>query len=203
MQEAPVHPRTQAGRREEAVDRLLSSALELLATRGFDGFTLADVGEAAGFSRGLPAHYFKRKDVLLAEAVKYAVATYNATLPVLPLTDRSATRISDLIRHHARMGDNAGSRALNILVAEASHRETLQPVIAELTRQGLDLLRSELEAARKNGAIRSEIDVDQYARMIFAFLRGQMSFSIIDPQYDSVAASELFIAALEKDLSTS
>jgi AcrR family transcriptional regulator len=62
--------RTQEERREEAEQRILDAATRLIADKGLDGFTLADVGEAAGFSRGLPAHYFKSKDGLLAAVVR-------------------------------------------------------------------------------------------------------------------------------------
>jgi AcrR family transcriptional regulator len=61
---------TQEERRENAERRILDAATRLIADKGLDGFTLADVGEAAGFSRGLPAHYFKSKDGLLAAVVR-------------------------------------------------------------------------------------------------------------------------------------
>lgn len=64
--------RTQAERREEAEGKLLRAAIELLATRGYDGFTLAEVGKAAGYSRGLPAHYFGCKEELLAADTVFA-----------------------------------------------------------------------------------------------------------------------------------
>ena len=51
-------PRTQSDRRDTAEARILDAALRIVAERGTDGMTLAEVGEAAGYSRGLPAHYF-------------------------------------------------------------------------------------------------------------------------------------------------
>ena len=41
--------RTQEERREEAERRILDAATRLIADKGLDAFTLADVGEAAGF----------------------------------------------------------------------------------------------------------------------------------------------------------
>ena len=58
-------PRTQLERRSEAEARLLSTARELVARRGWAGTTLAEVGEAAGYSRGLAGHYFGSKTGLL------------------------------------------------------------------------------------------------------------------------------------------
>lgn len=63
--EAPATPRTQLARRAEAEARLLSTARRLIARRGWEGTTLADVGEEAGYSRGLAAHYFGSKAGLL------------------------------------------------------------------------------------------------------------------------------------------
>jgi AcrR family transcriptional regulator len=53
--------RSQAGRRDEAEQRLLAAAVRLVAEQGLERITLADVGAAAGYSRGLPAHYFGSK----------------------------------------------------------------------------------------------------------------------------------------------
>ena len=58
-------PRTQQERRSEAELRLLATARELIARRGWAGTTLTDVGEAAGYSRGLAGHYFGSKAGLL------------------------------------------------------------------------------------------------------------------------------------------
>ena len=58
-------PRTQVARRAEAEARLLATARQLIARRGWAGTTLADVGEEAGYSRGLAGHYFGSKAGLL------------------------------------------------------------------------------------------------------------------------------------------
>ena len=50
--------RTHAQRREQAEQRLLEAALGIVAQRGSIRMTLAEIGEAAGYSRGLPAHRF-------------------------------------------------------------------------------------------------------------------------------------------------
>src|ERR1700719_3135316 len=68
--------RTQDERREEAERRLLEAATRIIGKTGVETFTLADVGEAAGYSRGLPAHYFKTKAGLLTAVVKYLAEHY-------------------------------------------------------------------------------------------------------------------------------
>ena len=63
--------RSQTERREEAEHRLLEAALEIVARRGSVRMTLAEVGEAAGYSRGLPAHRFGSKAGLLHALAGY------------------------------------------------------------------------------------------------------------------------------------
>ena len=63
--------RTQAERREEAERAILDAATRLVAVKGLDELTLADAGEAAGYSRGLPSHYFGSKAELLSAIVEY------------------------------------------------------------------------------------------------------------------------------------
>lgn len=63
--------RTQTERREEAERRLLAAALDIVARRGSVRMTLAEVGEAAGYSRGLPAHRFGSKAGLVHALAGY------------------------------------------------------------------------------------------------------------------------------------
>lgn len=192
--------RTQTERREEAETRLLQAAIALLAERGYDGFTLAEVGEAAGYSRGLPAHYFGRKEDLLAAAAQFVVDAYAVTVTQIPETRAGLPRIATSIRHHARAVAGGGSRALGMLIAEAGIRPGIRDVIARLNEQGTARLRHELQAGIAAGTVRPGIDVDTQARTIFAFLRGQMSFANADPQFDPGLLSEAFIGLLEAGL---
>lgn len=193
--------RTQTERREEAEGKLLRAAIDLLATRGYDGFTLAEVGKAAGYSRGLPAHYFGCKEALLAAAAQYVVDAYGVTVTQIPETRAGLPRIAASIRHHAKTVSDGSSRALGMLIAEATIRPGLQDAIARLNEQGTARLRNELQAGIATGTVRPGIDIDTHARTIFAFLRGQMSFANADPHFDPALLSEAFIALLEAGLS--
>jgi AcrR family transcriptional regulator len=57
--------RTQAERRAETERRLLEATMELVASRGVRAVTLAAVGEAAGYSRGIVTHQFGSRRGLL------------------------------------------------------------------------------------------------------------------------------------------
>ena len=62
--------RTHAERREEAERSMLDAAVRIVAEHGLEYLTLAECGEAAGYSRGLAAHYFGSKDALIAALVQ-------------------------------------------------------------------------------------------------------------------------------------
>jgi TetR/AcrR family transcriptional repressor of bet genes len=74
---APAAP---ANRREEAKERrrleLIDATMRSIAKRGFSETTLADVADLAGLSRGIVNFYFKSKDVLFAETLRFLAEEY-------------------------------------------------------------------------------------------------------------------------------
>ena len=57
--------RRQQDRRNEAEQRLLDAAAELIGEIGPGAVTLANIGERAGYSRGLATHYFGSKGAMM------------------------------------------------------------------------------------------------------------------------------------------
>jgi AcrR family transcriptional regulator len=195
--------RTQAARREEAEGRLVQAALKLLAERGYDGFTMAEVGEAAGYSRGLPAHYFGRKDDLLALVAQHTVESYNAAVARVPAAEPGLPRIAALVRRYVRSGGGPATRALGLLFSKAMIRPSLEPTISRLNDKGLEGIRRELEAGIAAGNIRADANIVAQARLIFSFLRGQLYFAALDPHFEPAAVAEEFIETLGARLGVS
>lgn len=190
--------RTQAERREDAEARLMQAAIRLVAERGYDGFTLGEVGEAAGYSRGLPAHYFGRKDDLLARVAQSTVEAYHRSVARLPPTEPGLPTIFAQIRQYtSKSDDHGGRRAFMLLVAQGLVNPSLQRTILRLNANGMrgleDLIRAGIEA----GNIRPDTDVARQARIIYAFLRGVVSFAALDPSFDTAGVGEAFIAGLQ------
>ena len=69
----PAHSvrRTQAERTAETRRRVLDAAAALVASHGAHAVSLAAVGEAAGYSRGIVNHHFGSKGRLLEELIRY------------------------------------------------------------------------------------------------------------------------------------
>src|SRR5690242_21557310 len=72
--------RTQEERRAETERRVLAAAMALIAAHGSRSVTLAEVGEAAGYSRGIVRHHFGSRERLLAavmqDAPRFAAPAY-------------------------------------------------------------------------------------------------------------------------------
>ena len=60
---------------EENRERIVGAAATLFRERGFDGASVSDLTQAAGFTHGGFYNHFKSKDVLAAEAVDSAFKT--------------------------------------------------------------------------------------------------------------------------------
>jgi AcrR family transcriptional regulator len=69
---SPVGRRTQAERSALSDRRMTEAAVELLASQGLAGTTLAGIGQAAGYSRGLATQRFGSKAGLLRHVLKRA-----------------------------------------------------------------------------------------------------------------------------------
>jgi AcrR family transcriptional regulator len=62
---------TQADRSALSERRMLEAAVELMGERGYEKTTLAAIGEAAGYSRGLATHQFGSKADLFARVIRW------------------------------------------------------------------------------------------------------------------------------------
>ena len=78
--EAPPR-RRQVERRAEAEQGLLAAAVRLFAARGIDQTSLADIGEEAGFSRGLVNHHFGTKAALVERLAEQTQRRFGEGLP--------------------------------------------------------------------------------------------------------------------------
>src|SRR5262249_31067784 len=87
-------PGTADHRREQ----MLRAALEVIAERGYADTRIADVAERTGISPALVIYYFKTKDQLLTEAIRYSEDAWYADgqrrLAALPT---AAARVEEIV----------------------------------------------------------------------------------------------------------
>jgi AcrR family transcriptional regulator len=94
MAQAAADSQNGAGRRQQ----LLRSALEVIVARGYADTRIADVAEHAGTSPALVIYYFKTRDQLLTEALRYSEgAWYAAGTQRLAAIATAVGRLTELI----------------------------------------------------------------------------------------------------------
>ena len=91
----------EAGQREASEQRreqMLRAALDVIVERGYADTRIADVAERTGTSPALVIYYFKTRDQLLTEAIRYSEDTWYAEyLRRLATIPTAAGRLTELI----------------------------------------------------------------------------------------------------------
>lgn len=162
--------RTQEQRRADAERRVLDSAMSLIAQNGSRAITLAQVGEAAGYSRGIVHQYFGNRAGLL-EAVMRDAGTFD-----VPDYDGNALdQIAGLVASYFRnvVDRTPSSRAFLQLWGEAIAADpVLTPLFAERDASFRTFLAGRIKAGVGDGSIRADIDPKNGAVLLLSILRG-------------------------------
>jgi AcrR family transcriptional regulator len=170
MDHVAIDQRTQQQRREKAEAALLNAAAELVVEDGVQSLTLARIAERAGYSRGLPTHYFGSKQVLLQHLARASQTGYVPGLSGAPGLDRLLRLIDGYIGALGQM--RMPNRAFLVLWAEATTNADLARIFRERDEAFRADLRQDVAAGIANGTIRPDISTDEVAVSVLAQLRG-------------------------------
>ncbi|QEN12255.1 TetR/AcrR family transcriptional regulator [Mycolicibacterium sp. ELW1] len=199
MEELRTARRTQAERREEARHRVLQAATALVARHGSRAVSLAAVGEAAGYSRGIVHHHFGSKARLLEEVIKY---TQTFDVPADSATGLS--RLTDFVGAYLGGLHDRSPRSeafLKLWTESAGAEPSLAELFAERDAQFREVLAQYIVDGIDDGSIGSGVDPQTAAVAIIGLLRGSalMAFSTAR----DVAAGDLAavaVAGVERSL---
>jgi AcrR family transcriptional regulator len=188
----PVRPRrTQQERVAESDSRMLAAALHLIAERGSRGTSLAAIGEAAGYSRGLVHERFGSKAGLLWALTKQMLRTWTQESRAQRPERTGIDALSDLLDNHRRaLEEDRGIRSFYALMFEAiGPTPDLQPEFRKLhVRFRADIERV-LRAGIASGEIRGDIDPVAQAALMLAMQRGIAFQWLLDPGAFSLEAA--------------
>lgn len=196
--------RSQAERRSEAEAAILKAAVRLVAERGLERFTLADVGERAGYSRGLPAHYFGSKEGLTGALARHIVMSFGRGLV---RSEKHQPGLAHLLGMAGFYFDGAARdpisvRALFVVLGEALTNETVRKAIAELNARLVASITDDIRAGISAGDIRRGVNAKAEAALVLAGLRGAAAQWLTDPEgVDLKALRSEFLAGLKRRLS--
>lgn len=163
---------------------MITAATRIVAERGLDSLTLAECGEAAGYSRGLAAHYFNSKDDLLAAIASRIVTRYvdrlRATRPGRP---RGLAGLLDAVAFYIETSrkDLVVLRAFHAVLGSALKPSPVSVEVARLNRTSIDAYASGIQWCIDHGEIRKDVDPVLQAALIVAMLRGIMTQWLLDP----------------------
>lgn len=166
----PPPKRTQAQRRANTERRVLDAAIDLIARHGSHAVSLAQVGEAAGYSRGIVTHNFGSREKLL-DAVIHDAQTF-------PVPDDAEDGLEWLAGAVHAYLDNIAKRApvtkafLQMWGEAIAGDPVLKPRFARLDAQFRELLARRVRDGMEDKSIRSDVDPTAAAVFLVAVLRG-------------------------------
>lgn len=199
--------RTQKDRREEAEFALLNAAVQIIAEKGSDGLTLADVGKTAGYSRGLPAHYFGDKQGLLVAMVRHIGKLYAGDLARHDFGPPGAKALIKRVHvayesvYQSQSVDGEGSKgaiALLVSLSESLTNPAMRGPIAIIDEKVRNSLERDILAGIASGDFRSDIDPKVETAILLGTIRGIIWHWNLDP--NGVDLDKLCAAHVEKML---
>lgn len=177
--------RTHAERREEAERRLLDAALAIVAQRGSVRMTLAEVGEAAGYSRGLAAHRFGSKAGLVQALAGYIGEQFGQQRARGPALKPGLEAILGNIRFYfSRRGAAwTSSRAVLVLMNEScvEAQPELRPVVVAYNRSARAWFEQHIATGIAQGEIAPDNDPAVTAVILLGAMRGISLQWLVDP----------------------
>jgi AcrR family transcriptional regulator len=173
----PTAPRTQAQRRLASEQRLAEAALQVLARKGWVGMTLAEVGEAAGVSRGLASHHFGNKAGLLRAITLQIARNFDEAMQASPATKPGLDAVLNYVSVYLGRKDRkwTSTRTLLLLMAEALVEGSENaPVLAGYMKRMFDYLEENIRIGIEAGEIHPDISPKLGAETVIGTLRGVM-----------------------------
>jgi AcrR family transcriptional regulator len=166
---------------------MLMAASQLIAERGFSDTRIADVAERVGASPALVVYYFKTKDSLLTEALRWSEGSFYAAVEqMLEETPALTDRIHNLVAACLPVADETPDDWglwFDLWAQAFRHPEVKKDRVA-LDRQWRDLIVRVVSEGVGTGEI-AELDVEAFAVMWSALLDGLVvQVALDDPLVD-------------------
>lgn len=188
--------RTQATRRKESDRRMLRAAARLFAERGVSGASLADVGVAAGYSRGLPVERFGSKLGLITALLGAMDGWFQGHIGrvLKGASGMKAVRLR-MEAHLASVDRDAISTAAlySVYTESLFVMPELQPHVAAVTGRWREGLAANLREARRAGEIGKRVDCEGEARFVLAAMRGLVIQYLLDRSAADFARSKAIL----------
>lgn len=191
MAEASL-PRTQEQRRIQAERRLVRAAAELVGEVGPARVTLANVGERAGYSRGLATHHFGSKGAMMQRLVDTVTSQFRDAMFEGSEPDSPIGQLRQLIAFYFDVVSDLKpvNRARLVLWADAvaTASDDIRPRMVAADREFREEIEKRIRLAVAAGEVGADVAALGLATVIIAMLRGVALQYVLDDQVDLNAA---------------
>jgi AcrR family transcriptional regulator len=153
---------TQPQRLELSGRRLLEAAVELIAEKGWEATSAAEIGRRAGYSRAMVHARYGSKDAILDTLFS---TEYEKKLS--PVADPGSTGLEQALAHVDRITELHAEdpdlcRAIFVLTFEAAKTTSqAHPYIRMWLKRAADTVGDGLRSGIADGSVRRDIDVDR------------------------------------------
>jgi AcrR family transcriptional regulator len=185
-------------RRRASDGRMLRAAMTIIAQKGAAGATLAEIGVAAGFSRGLPAERFGTKLAMLNALMDFMEGWFAERLRKAVGGKAGLDAVRARIDAHldsACASPVATAALYSLFVESLCAIPELQPRTRALSASFQDGFRGHLGQAKRRGELRAGVNSAKMANIIVGMLRGVIIQSLLEGNAARLAANRAQIHA--------
>ncbi|MBO0809801.1 MAG: TetR family transcriptional regulator C-terminal domain-containing protein [Actinobacteria bacterium] len=185
-----------AGTADQRREQMLRAALEVITERGYADTRIADVAERAGTSPALVIYYFKTKDQLLTEAIRYAEDSwYEAGTRRMADLPTAAARLAEIVAMSflAEEPEDPGPDWLLWLDlwSQAARHSEVAGVRQKFDERWRETIRSLVLAGQETGEF-GPVDAADFALVMSALLDGlAIQVALGDPAVSARRAFQL------------
>ncbi len=164
-------PRVIPEYKEQAKKRILTTAAEVFARKGYHEATMDDIASAIGVSKGAVYQYFESKEKLFQELCLVNAGELEEALRS-GFTDGAFHKVAE--EHmDAELERHTRERALMFeALAEAPRNPTLQKMVGETYDRYVEIISRFIDGLKEQGEISSEVDSTAVARVVVALRHG-------------------------------
>ncbi|GAB3933543.1 TetR/AcrR family transcriptional regulator [Kribbella albertanoniae] len=179
---------TEQARRTQLID----VTVELVAEHGYPATSLARIAEAAGITKAAVLYHFPSKNALVEAAYTHVLTALVTTVGTA--VDAAAPAGGPAAYVRAMVGHLRVNPRHTRMIIEAMVNVTPEFASAERWSAVANLL----TAARAARGLEGVVDVRTAALVIGGGVDAIVSESLTDPDYDTAAAADVLVAAIER-----
>ena len=186
--------------REDAKERIVNTALNIVVTKGWEAMTLDAIAQEIGVTTPALYSYFKNRDALQDEVMERTLqknlneveATLSREANIREILDDYASR---LFVHKSAYAQVLSNMPLRFLQDPEERKKIVTPY-----EKSMKIFREFLARAQARGEIPADLDLENTARFIHAFTIGLDVTSLFSAKAKDPREKEIWLDGMERIL---